>query len=84
VRFGTHQLREIIDKDCLCFVTWFAGGLRVMDISDPANPKERGYFIPKPGDGLAAPLTNDVAKDTRGLYWVTDKARGLDVIEFSG
>jgi hypothetical protein len=84
VRFGTHQLREIIDKDCLCFVTWFAGGLRVMDISDPANPKERGYFIPKPGDGLAAPLTNDVAKDTRGLYWVTDKARGLDVIEFDG
>ena len=22
-----------------------------MDINDPANPKERGYFIPKPGDG---------------------------------
>jgi hypothetical protein len=84
VRFGTHQLREKIDKDCLAFVTWFAGGLRIMDISDPTNPKERGYFIPKPGDGQVAPLTNDVAKDTRGLYWVTDKARGLDVIEFNG
>ena len=84
VRFGTHQLREQIDKDCLAFVTWFAGGLRIMDISDPSNPKERGYFIPKPGDGQVAPLTNDVAKDFRGLYWVTDKARGLDVIEFNG
>jgi hypothetical protein len=58
--------------------------LRIMDISDPAHPKERGYFIPKPGDGQVAPLTNDVAKDSRGLYWITDKARGLDVIEFNG
>jgi hypothetical protein len=82
VRFGTHQLRERVDADNLLYVTWFAGGLRVIDINDPANPKERGYFIPKPGDGLAAPETNDVAKDHRGLLWVTDKQRGLDVIEY--
>ncbi|MGZ8442053.1 MAG: LVIVD repeat-containing protein, partial [Candidatus Binatia bacterium] len=84
VRFGTHQLRERVDADNLIYVTWFAGGLRIFDIGDPANPKERGYFIPKPGDGVAAPLTNDVVKDHRGLLWVTDKERGLDVIEFSG
>jgi hypothetical protein len=82
VRFGTHQLREKVDTDNLVYVTWFAGGLRIMDIGDPANPKERGYFIPKPGDGVAAPLTNDVYKDDRGLLWVTDKERGLDCIEF--
>jgi hypothetical protein len=82
VRFGTHQLREKVDRDNILYVTWFAGGLRIMDISDPANPKERGYFIPKPGDGVAAPLTNDVFKDHRGLLWVTDKERGLDVIEY--
>jgi len=84
VRFGTHQLRERVDADNLIYVTWFAGGLRIFDIGDPANPKERGYFIPKPGEGVAAPLTNDVVKDHRGLLWVTDKERGLDVIEFSG
>jgi hypothetical protein len=82
VRFGTHQLREKVDDDNLLYVTWFAGGLRIMDINDPAHPKERGYFIPKPGDGVAAPLTNDIFKDDRGLFWVTDKERGLDVIEF--
>ena len=38
--------------------------------------------IPKPGDGQKAPLTNDVFKDDRGLLWVTDKERGLDVIEY--
>jgi hypothetical protein len=41
----------------------------MIDINNPANPKERGYFIPKPGDGVAAPLTNDVFKDDRGLLW---------------
>jgi len=44
----------------------------------------RPYVIPKPGDGVAAPLTNDVFKDDRGLLWVTDKERGLDVIEYRG
>lgn len=83
VRFGTHQLRERVNDDNLLYVTWFAGGLRIIDINDPANPKERGYFIPKPGDGVAAPLTNDVVKDARGLLWVTDKERGLDVIEYT-
>ena len=82
VRFGTHQLREHVDEDNLLYVTWFAGGLRIIDINEPAHPKERGYFIPKPGDGVAAPLTNDVFKDERGLLWVTDKERGLDVIEY--
>ena len=82
VRFGTHQLRERVDEDNLIYVTWFAGGLRIIDINDPANPVERGYFIPKPGDRVAAPLTNDVVKDHRGLLWVTDKERGLDVIEY--
>jgi len=82
VRFGTHQLREKVDEDNLLYVTWFAGGLRIMDISDPSEPKERAYFIPKPGDGVAAPLTNDIFEDERGLLWVTDKERGLDVIEY--
>ena len=84
VRFGTHQLREAVDKDCLLFVTWFAAGLRIVDISDPARPRERGHIIPKPADGHAVPWTNDVARDERGLVFFTDKVFGLDVIEFEG
>jgi hypothetical protein len=81
VRFGTHQLREIVDRDCMLYVTWFAAGLRMIDISDPSRPREKGYFIPQPTAGKTTPWTNDVAKDDRGLVFLTDKVRGLDVIE---
>ena len=82
VRFGTHQLREIVDRDCMLYVTWFAAGLRMIDISDPVNPREKGYIVPKPAEGRDVPWTNDVAKDERGLIFFTDKVCGLDVIEF--
>jgi hypothetical protein len=82
VRFGTHQLREIVDRDCMLYVTWFAAGLRMIDISDPLHPREKGYFIPQPTAGKATPWTNDAAKDERGIIFVTDKSRGLDVLEF--
>jgi hypothetical protein len=82
IRFGAHQLRERVDPDMLCYVTWFAAGLRIIDIADPANPQERGYFIPKPGDGYDAPQTNDVTMDERGLLLITDKAKGFDIIEY--
>lgn len=83
-RFGTHQLREKVDTDNLLYVTWFAGGLRIIDISDPVNPRERGYFIPQPSPGANAPLANDVYKDERGVLFLTDKKLGFDVIEFRG
>ena len=82
VRFGAHQFRETID-DTHAFVTWFAAGLRILDFANPAAPEEVGYFIPEPGKGYDAPQTNDVAKDHRGLIYITDKARGFDVIEFT-
>lgn len=84
IRFGAHQFREIVDEDNVAFVTWFAAGLRILNFDTPEEPKEIGYFIPRPGDRQMAPATNDVEMDHRGLIYITDKASGFDVIEFSG
>ena len=83
VRFGTHQLREKVDRIAASMSHGSARAC-IFDIHDPANPKELGYFIPKPADDVKAPLTNDVYQDDRGLLIVTDKWRGMDVIEFTG
>ncbi len=82
VRFGAHQFREKIEGT-RALVTWFAAGLRILDFANPSAPTEVGYFIPEPGKGYDAPQTNDVDIDHRGLIYITDKARGFDVIELS-
>ncbi|MEE8515125.1 MAG: RNA polymerase subunit sigma-70 [Alphaproteobacteria bacterium] len=83
VRFGAHQFQEKLESSVV-FITWFAAGLRMIDIADPCNPKQVGYFIPEPAKGRRAPNTNDVALDHRGLVYITDKTDCFDVIEFNG
>ena len=61
-----------------------AAGLRIIDVADPMAPREVGYFIPEPVGGRAAPQSNDVVLDERGLIYVVDRHVGFDVLEFNG
>ena len=53
-QYGAHQPAEQV-YDNKMFVTWFSGGLRVVDISNPYLPTEIGYYVPRtrprPKDG---------------------------------
>lgn len=79
-RFGMHQFCEHID-DHLVYCAWFSGGLRVVDISYPTQPAEHAYFIPEPAAGQASPQSNDVDVDARGIIYLLDRNRGLDILE---
>ena len=81
-RFGAHQFAEFM-TDSLLYCAWFAGGLRVVDVADPAAPREVGHFIPLPAEGKAAPQTNDVDLDDRGLVYIVDRYAGFDILELS-
>jgi hypothetical protein len=81
-RFGAHQFQEHMEGT-LVYCAWFAGGLRVVDIADPAAPQEVGHFIPEPAAGKVAPQTNDVDVDERGLVYIGDRYTGFDVLEFN-
>ena len=80
-RFGMHQFQEHIDES-LVYCAWFAGGLRIVDIADPEAPLEAGYYIPEPPDGESSPQSNDVDVDDRGLVYLIDRNRGLEIIEY--
>ena len=83
-RFGAHQFQEHMKGgDTLVYCAWFAGGLRIVDIADPTAPQEVGHFIPQPAAGKAAPQTNDVDVDERGLVYLVDRYAGFDILEFS-
>jgi hypothetical protein len=82
-RFGAHQFHERM-TGTLVHAVWFGGGLRIIDVADPSAPREVGYFIPEPAGGRAAPQSNDVMLDQRGLIYVVDRLVGFDVLEFAG
>jgi hypothetical protein len=81
VRFGGHQFREKLDST-LIYATWFAGGLRVLDVADPYSPVEVAHYM-VPGPTGAPPQSNDVDVDDNGLIYVLDRNRGLDILRMT-
>jgi len=81
-RFGSHQPQEqLYPGDNVLHVTWFSGGLRAIDLSDPYVPREVGYFVPDPGPGARSAQSNDVYVTPDGLVYVIDRINGLDILE---
>ncbi len=81
-RFGSHQPQEqLYPGDNVIHVTWFSGGLRAIDISDPYLPREIGHFVPDPGPGAKSAQSNDVYVRPDGLVFVIDRINGLDILE---
>ena len=61
--------------------TWFSGGLRIIDISDPYHPEEVACYVPEPVAGNEFPLSNDVFVDESGLIYLIDRNNGLDILQ---
>jgi hypothetical protein len=77
---GCHQPSEVFSGTLIPFA-WFAQGLRLMDVADPFRPREVGFFQPDPPPGCERASSNDVTMDGRGLLYLTDRQRGVHVIE---
>ncbi len=78
--YGCHQPVEHV-RGTEVPVAWFSQGLRVVDIADPENISEVAFYIPAPYPGAEQTRTNDVYEDDRGLIYVLDRIRGLDIVE---
>jgi hypothetical protein len=91
-RFGSHNLYENYPGSCawrsdtIVLGTFFNGGVRVFDTSNPYQPKEVAYFVPgAPKMSRAGAIQiNDVFVDDRGLVFAVDRfAGGLYILEMS-
>jgi hypothetical protein len=101
-RFGPRQpaenLTPIYHKRVM-FVTWFNAGVRAVDVRNPYQPREVGYYIPATNKNTRpscekipqgprckiAIVTNSVEVDDRGYVYVTDRAQtGLHILEPTG
>ncbi len=81
-RFGSHNLHEnqpgTFKSETLIFGTYFNGGVRVHDISNPYQPREVAYFVPETPEGSRAGAIqiNDVYVDRDGLVYCVDRFGG--------
>ena len=100
-RFGSHSSNESMAPvfyKKVAFVTWFNAGVRAIDVRDPYQPKEIGYFIPAITEATdkrcvkvtgqdrckVAIQSNNVETDDRGYVYVVDRANtGLAILELT-
>lgn len=88
-RYGSHNLHEnrpgpSFRSDTIVFATFFNGGVRVFDISNPYRPEEIAYFVPEAQEGSRVPATqiNDVYVDENGIVYAVERlAGGLHILE---
>ena len=83
-RFGAHNLHENYPgasswrSDNIVFGTFFNGGLRAYDLTNPYQPQEIAYFVPgapKMSRAGAVQL-NDIFVDDRGIVYTVDRFTG--------
>ena len=101
-RFGPHgtqwSMRPAFYKRVQVF-SWFNAGMRAVDVRNPFEPTEVGFYIPATTpnteqrcvtiDGVenckTAIQTNNVEVDDRGLIYLVDRANtGLHIVELTG
>jgi len=89
-RFGAHNLHEnqpgAFRSSNIILGTFFNGGVRAFDISDPYRPEEVAYYVPA-APKLAptgAIQLNDVYVDDRGVVFTMDRhVGGLYALEMT-
>ena len=101
-RFGPHSVHDAFhpgfDKT-LAVLSYFNAGIRAVDIRDPFEPVEIGYFIPEPNENTIDSCvqvggvehcdrvisTNNVNIDDRGFIYAVDRRHtGLHIVELTG
>jgi hypothetical protein len=101
-RFGAHSSNESVTGPYykkVALVTFFNAGVRAIDVRNPYQPKEIGYYIPAITENTdkrciqidgkdrckVAIQSNNVETDDRGYIYVVDRANtGLHILELTG
>ena len=71
------------DDDLVAYFSWYSGGFRVWDISDPTSPSELGFYIDDAGNNFWGVA---LAEDENGdrIVLASDRDYGLFIFRYTG
>jgi hypothetical protein len=83
-RYGAHNLYEnrpapgAWHSETIVLGTFFNGGVRAFDLTDPFRPRAVAWYVPDPprGSRAGAVQINDVFVDERGIVYAVDRFTG--------
>jgi hypothetical protein len=90
--YSSHNPTVLPD---LAFVDWHSGGIQAINLSDPTNPTQAGFFLPKPLNKVALedPALSEGPNKVvfwsypiirNGLIYAIDIRNGLYVLKYTG
>jgi hypothetical protein len=75
----------------LAFVTWYGGGLQVLDVRDPASPRRVGVYVPSGAGAARGSYVGTYPAQLwsypvlrQGLLYVADIQSGLHILRYTG
>ena len=75
----------------LAFITWYGGGLQVLDFRDPAHPVRVGQYVPDGAGAAGSSYLGSYAVQLwsfpilrEGLLYVSDIQSGLHILRYTG
>jgi hypothetical protein len=92
-RFGAHNQHEnheqptCMDLHNTVIGSFFNGGVRIYDTTNPYRPEELGYWVGNQpaSSNVSAIQINDVFVDERGLIYAVDRnGGGLYILQYTG
>jgi hypothetical protein len=89
---GVYSVHNAVIDGQLEYASWYSDGVRVVDLADPAHPREVGYFVPPaggsapdgvraPGGGTSFPLVWGVYP-ANGLVFASEMGSGLWIFRY--
>jgi hypothetical protein len=71
------------DTDNVAYFSWYAGGFRVADITDPDNPTELGHYIDPKGNNFWGVALAENGSGKR-IILASDRDFGLFIFKYTG
>ena len=84
VEYENAIIHNILVKDDLAYISYYSAGTHIIDIADPTDPLEVGYYDTTDRTGGFDGCWGIYPFRQDGVYYASDRQHGLFILEFTG